>query len=102
MAEKLAIDDTISMAGDYSFEKQHEVPYKDEVYLVRDNGAVLRRARPQARRRRLDEVGRSGTSTGIQATFRFAATWSTGSSRRLSTDRRPLPGMWLTISTPTG
>ena len=56
MAEKLAIDDTISMAGDYSFEKQREVPYKDEVYLVRDNGAVLRRARPQARRRRLDEV----------------------------------------------
>ena len=56
MAEKLAIDDTISMTGDYSFEKECEVAFKEEVYLVRDNGAVFRRARPQARRRRLDEV----------------------------------------------
>jgi hypothetical protein len=38
------------------FEKECEVAFKEEVYLVRDNGAVLRRARPQARRRKLDEV----------------------------------------------
>jgi hypothetical protein len=38
-----------------SFESECQILFKGEVYLVRDNGAVLRRARPQARRRRLDE-----------------------------------------------
>jgi len=37
------------------FETQCEVLFKGELYLVRDNGAVLRRARPQGRYRKLDE-----------------------------------------------
>lgn len=44
-----------------SFEKECEISFKEEVYLVRDNGAVLRRARPQARRRKLDEAWTFGT-----------------------------------------
>jgi hypothetical protein len=43
------------------FEKECEVAFKEEIYLVRDNGAVLRRARSQARRRNLDEVWTFGT-----------------------------------------
>jgi len=38
------------------FERECEVAFKEEIYLVRDNGAVFRRARVQSRRRRLDEV----------------------------------------------
>ncbi|MBN9020975.1 MAG: HNH endonuclease [Rhizobiales bacterium] len=38
------------------FEKQSEVSFKYELYLVRDNGAVFRRCRPQGRRRPLDEI----------------------------------------------
>lgn len=43
------------------FEQQCEVAFKAEIFLVRDNGAVFRRARPQARRRKLDEVWTFGT-----------------------------------------
>jgi len=43
------------------FEKECEVTFKEEIYLVRDSGAVLRRARPEARRRKLDEVWTFGT-----------------------------------------
>ncbi|MDG4901411.1 MULTISPECIES: HNH endonuclease [unclassified Mesorhizobium] len=43
------------------FEKECEVGFKEEVYLVRDNGAVLRRLRPGLRRRKLDEVWTFGT-----------------------------------------
>ena len=39
-----------------SFERECEVAYRGEIYLVRDNGSVCRRAREHARRRRLDEV----------------------------------------------
>jgi hypothetical protein len=39
-----------------SFERESEVAYRGETYLVRDNGSVFRRAREHARRRRLDEV----------------------------------------------
>ena len=39
----------------HMFEEEREVEFKGEIYLVRDNGAVLRRKRPNARRRKLDE-----------------------------------------------
>lgn len=45
----------------HRFEEQREVEFKGENYLVRDNGAVLRRARTGARRRKLDEVWTFGT-----------------------------------------
>jgi len=44
-----------------SFERECEISFQEEVYLVRDNGAVFRRARPQARTRRLDEAWTFGT-----------------------------------------
>ncbi|WP_210235206.1 MULTISPECIES: HNH endonuclease signature motif containing protein [unclassified Mesorhizobium] len=44
-----------------TFEKVLEVAYKQETYLVRDNGAVFRCVRPNARRRKLDEVWTFGT-----------------------------------------
>ena len=44
-----------------SFERECEISFREEVYLVRDNGAVCRRARPHARRRRLDEAWTFGT-----------------------------------------
>ena len=44
-----------------SFERECEISFKEDVYLVRDNGAVFRRARQQARRRRLDEAWTFGT-----------------------------------------
>lgn len=44
-----------------SFEKECDVAFKEENYLVRDNGAVFRRARPLARRRKLDETWTFGT-----------------------------------------
>jgi len=40
----------------HRFDEEREVIYNLETYAVRDNGAVLRRARPSARRRKLDEV----------------------------------------------
>ena len=43
------------------FEKEVDVSFKDERYRVRDNGAVFRCARPQARRRPLDELWTFGT-----------------------------------------
>jgi hypothetical protein len=38
------------------YEKQVEVEYKGEKYLVRDNGAVCRTSRPEHRKRTLDDV----------------------------------------------
>src|SRR5258705_3244421 len=49
------------------YEKQVEVEYKGEKYLVRDNGAVCRTSRPEHRKRTLDDVwtfGRPNDSTG--------------------------------------
>lgn len=43
------------------FEKEVDVSFKDELYRVRDNGAILRRARPQRRVRPLDEIWTFGT-----------------------------------------
>lgn len=45
----------------FAFEKECAVLFKGEIYLVRDNGAVLRRARLHARRRKLDEMWTFGT-----------------------------------------
>jgi hypothetical protein len=44
-----------------SFEEEREVAFKEEVYFVRDNGAVRRRARVNVRRRRLDDVWTFGS-----------------------------------------
>lgn len=38
------------------FQKEVEVSYQDEDYLVRDNGSVFRKCRPEKRKRKLDEV----------------------------------------------
>lgn len=43
------------------FNRECEVAFKDEHYLVRDNGAVWRRARAPGRRRKLDEVWSFGS-----------------------------------------
>ena len=43
------------------FEEERETAYKGETYRVRDNGAVLRCARPGLRRRPLDEVWSFGS-----------------------------------------
>lgn len=40
----------------HRFDEQREVTFKEETYLVRDNGAVWRRSRVGARRRKFDEV----------------------------------------------
>ncbi len=45
----------------HRFDEEREVVFKAETYLVRDNGAVLRRSRPGARRRKLDEIWTFGT-----------------------------------------
>ena len=45
----------------HSFEKECEVAFKEEIYAVRDNGAVFRRSRLNARRRKLDELWTFGT-----------------------------------------
>ncbi|MGD9816386.1 MAG: HNH endonuclease signature motif containing protein, partial [Hyphomonadaceae bacterium] len=45
----------------HRFDEEREVEFKDEVYLVRDNGAVMRRARLGARRRKLDGVWTFGS-----------------------------------------
>ncbi len=44
-----------------SFDRECEVAYRGEIYLVRDNGSVFRRARVEARRRKLDEVWTFGS-----------------------------------------
>lgn len=49
------------------FDQQIEVEYRDEIYLVRDNGAVCRKHRPGRRKTKLDEVwtfGRPENSNG--------------------------------------
>jgi hypothetical protein len=54
----------------HEFEREVEVLYEGEAYLVRDNGAVLRRSRPDGRRRKLDNVwtfGRKEPSPGYMA-----------------------------------
>lgn len=43
------------------FEMEEICTYRDEDYCVRDNGAVLRRAKPDKRRRPLDETWTFGT-----------------------------------------
>lgn len=43
------------------FEDERETEFKEETYLVRDNGAVLRQGRADARRRKLDDVWTFGT-----------------------------------------
>ncbi|MBP6688877.1 MAG: HNH endonuclease [Hyphomonadaceae bacterium] len=45
----------------HRFDEEREVAFKEETYLVRDNGAVLRRARPGVRRRKLDEFWTFGS-----------------------------------------
>jgi hypothetical protein len=45
----------------HRFDEEREVAFKSETYVVRDNGAVLRHARPGARRRRLDEFWTFGS-----------------------------------------
>lgn len=52
------------------FHREVEVTFEGEVYLVRDNGAVLRHSRPNGRRRPLDDVwtfGRKEPSAGYMA-----------------------------------
>jgi hypothetical protein len=44
-----------------TYDQERRVTFKEEIYLVRDNGAVFRLARPQTRQRRLDEVWMFGT-----------------------------------------
>jgi hypothetical protein len=44
-----------------AFEKEVPVTFKDELFRVRDNGAVMRCARPQRRRRPLDDTWTFGT-----------------------------------------
>lgn len=49
------------------YERQVEVEFKGEIYLVRDNGAVCRKGRPEHRKRRQDDswtFGRANNSTG--------------------------------------
>jgi hypothetical protein len=55
-AEQPSSEDMLS-----SFEKERETMYREEIYLVRDNGALLRRARPERRPRKLDEIWTFGT-----------------------------------------
>jgi HNH endonuclease len=45
----------------HAYEDERTVIFKDEAYLVRNNGAVLRRLRSGARRRKLDELWTFGT-----------------------------------------
>ena len=55
-----------------TFETECTVAFKEEIYVVRDNGAVCRRARPQARGRRLDEVWTFGTLNRHSGYFEIA------------------------------
>lgn len=64
------------------FETECDVLFKGEIYSVRDNGAVRRHARPNARRRKLDDVWTFGTlnrhsgyfETGGHVVHRIVAT----------------------------
>lgn len=55
-----------------TFEKECAVTFKGEIYLVRDNGAVFRRARPLRRSRRLDERWTFGTLNRHSGYFEIA------------------------------
>lgn len=46
----------------HRFDEEREVAFKEEVYRVRDNGAVLRRVRASARKRPRDEVWTFGAA----------------------------------------
>ena len=54
------------------FENEADVVFKDERYRVRDNGAVFRCARPDGRRRKLDEVWTFGTLNRHSGYFEIA------------------------------
>ncbi|KFG67137.1 hypothetical protein JH26_23885 [Microvirga sp. BSC39] len=56
----------------HSFEKECEVAFKEEIYLVRDNGAVFRRSRLNGRRRKLDELWTFGTLNRHSGYFEIA------------------------------
>ena len=54
----------------HDYQREVEVTYEGETYLVRDNGAVLRRTPPSGRRRLLDNIwtfGRQEPSKGYMA-----------------------------------
>lgn len=67
LAEQTRLEELLNI-----FEEQREVAFKEEAYLVRDNGAVCRRARPQARLRKLDEVWTFGTFNRHSGYFEIA------------------------------
>lgn len=54
------------------FTEERTVAFKDDTYFVRDNGAVCRCPRPQARRRKLDEVWTFGTYNRHSGYFEIA------------------------------
>jgi len=66
-AEQTRLEELLSI-----FEEQREVAFKEEIYLVRDNGSVCRRARLQARKRKLDEVWTFGTLNRHSGYFEIA------------------------------
>ncbi len=47
------------------FDKELEVEYRDEIYLVRDNGSVCRKHRPDKRKRQFDDAWTFGTPSAI-------------------------------------
>ncbi len=54
------------------FEKEVEAAFQDELYRVRDNGAVFRCARPGGRRRKLDEAWTFGALNRHSGYFEIA------------------------------
>ena len=54
------------------FDQEIEVKYRGECYLVRDNGAVLRRSRTGARSRKLDEIWTFGSASRSTGYMTFA------------------------------
>ena len=55
-AEQPSMDELL-----HAFDDERATVFKEETYLVRDNGAVLRRGRADARRRKLDDAWTFGT-----------------------------------------
>jgi len=51
--KKISQDSQINLID--QFEKEMEITYKDESYIVRDNGAVFRKKKPNKNKRPLDE-----------------------------------------------
>ena len=52
-----------------NYQEEKSCVYKDEEYLVRDNGSVLRKARPSQRARKLDNewtFGKINSKNGIK------------------------------------